>query len=93
MNNDVSDVEYELSEDVYYGRTDNEVYDYTKNSAMTISEAFSLIESYQSKAHRIETEYDPRFGYPTRIFIDIDSLMADEEIIRRFSKLERILNK
>lgn len=91
VGNEVLDVDYELSEQGYYGRTREEIYSYTKNFAMTIDDAFSLIEKYRATAHKIETEYDPRFGFPSTIYIDIDSLMADEEIHREFKNLKRLI--
>lgn len=36
-------VEYDLSNKEPFGRSAIEIYDYTKNTAMTIDEAFSLI--------------------------------------------------
>ena len=92
IDNVVNDVEYELSEEFYYGRSENEIYNYAKNNAMTINKAFSIIEQYDSIAHSINVEYDPRFGFPKTIYIDIDSLMADEEIVRKFDNLKRIVN-
>jgi hypothetical protein len=92
IDNVVNDVEYEISEEFYYGRSENEIYNYAKNSAMTINKAFSIIEQYESIAHRIDVEYDQRYGFPKSIYIDIDSLMADEEIHRKFENLMRIVN-
>jgi len=91
INNSVTDVDYKLSKDSYYGRSEEEIYNYTKRTAVTVDEAFGLIEKYKTSAHKIEVEYNPRFGYPTKIFIDIDSLIADEEIIRRFGNLQKIV--
>ncbi len=50
------------------------------------------IEKYKTSADRIEVEYDSRFGFPTKLFIDINAQMADEEISRRFSNIQQILN-
>jgi Family of unknown function (DUF6174) len=92
INNIVIDVKYNISKDSYYGRTEEEIYKQTKNVAKTIDEAFDLIKKYKDSAYKTEVEYDKKFGYPTKIFIDIDSLTADEEIIRRFSNLQKIIN-
>ena len=91
IDNKVQDVDYEISKDNYYNRSIDEIENYTKNAAMTINKAFSIIEEYKYNAHRIEIEYDDKFGFPTRIFIDKDSTIADEEIIREFSNLKRII--
>ncbi len=92
INNSIADVDYKLSKESYYGRSEEEIYNYTKRMAFTIDEAFDIIEKYKTSAHRIDVEYDSRYGYPAKIFIDIDSLMADEEIIRRFGNLQKIIN-
>ena len=92
INNTVVGVKYEISKDSYYGRTEEEIFNQTKSVAKTIDEAFDLIDKYKTDAYKIEVEYHSRFGYPTKIFIDIDSLMVDEEIIRRFSNLQKIVN-
>ena len=92
IDNKVQDVDYEISKENYYNRTEDEIEDYTKNAAMTINKAFSIIEQYRYTAHRLEIDYDSKFGFPSRIFIDIDTLIADEEIIREFSNLKRIIN-
>jgi hypothetical protein len=92
VDNKVADIEYNLSNDLYIGRSEGEIYDYTKNLAMTIDEAFLLIENSKRMAHKIQIEYDARFGYPTQIFIDRDSLIIDDENLRGFSNLRRIIN-
>lgn len=88
----VKDVKYQISKDQYYGRTEQEIYENIKHSSETIDGVFNLIDFYKNSAHKMIVEYDHRFGYPTHLFIDIDSLMADEEIIRGFSSLQRIVS-
>jgi Family of unknown function (DUF6174) len=90
-NNSVEYVKYEIPKNAYHNRTEDEIYSQTKNRAITIDEAFALIQKYKDTAYKV-IKYDSRFGYPTRIFIDIDSLMADEEIIREFDNLEKVIN-
>ncbi len=92
INNSVNDVDYQIPKDSYYNRTEKDIYDYTKRKALTIDGAFALIEKYKTSAYKIQVEYDPRFGYPTKLFIDIDSFVVDEEIRRSFSDLKRIVN-
>ena len=92
INNIVIDVKYDISKDSYYERTREEIYNQTKNAAKTIDEAFNLIDKYKKTAQKTEVEYNQRFGYPAKIFIDIDSLIADEEIIWKFSNLQKIIN-
>ncbi|MCF7807312.1 MAG: DUF6174 domain-containing protein [Candidatus Marinimicrobia bacterium] len=88
---DVFDVEYQLPEEGYVGRTEDQIYTYTKDLAMSVEEAFSLIDEHESTAYRLVVEYDERFGYPSYISIDIDSMIVDEEIVRTFSDLERLV--
>ena len=93
VNSITAEIKYELDENGYYGRTTEEIYIQTKNTAMTVDDAFALIDRFKNSADFMIIEYDQRFGYPTRIYFDLDSLMADEEISRRFSGLQRIVNK
>lgn len=92
VNGIVTEIKYELDANGYYGRTKEEIYAQTKTTAMTVDDAFDLIDIYKENSDLMIIEYDQRFGFPTRIFFDIDSLMADEEINRRFSGLQRIVN-
>ena len=89
-NNIVDDVKYEIEEKYYYGRTKEEIYNSMKSGAKTIDQMFALIEQYRPTAYRTDIVYHPMYGYPTKIFIDIDSLMVDEEIIIRFSNLQQL---
>ena len=90
-NNNVAFVNFNISNESYFGRSKDEVYNYAMNAAMTVNEAFNIIDFYKPTAHRINVEYDSKFGFPTKIYIDIDSLIADDEIIRRFSNLQKIV--
>ncbi|MEZ5449271.1 MAG: DUF6174 domain-containing protein [Thiolinea sp.] len=55
--------------------------DYIRDSLFTIDERFEqLQEAYQSGAEQVDVSYDPTYGYPTSVFIDRSSLIADEEI-------------
>ena len=92
IDNSVAEVKYVIPQEYYYNRSEDDIYNYTKKKAITVDEAFDLIEYYRTNADSVIVEYDSRFGYPTELFIDIDSLMADEEIIRRFSNLQKIAN-
>ena len=92
INKVLDDVIYEIPDEAYFGRSEKEIYAYTKRMAITVDEAFNLIEKYKASADRIDVEYDSKFGFPTKIFIDIDAQIADEEISRRFSNLQKILN-
>ena len=77
---------YDLPE----GEYSEEQKEWGRTRLMTIDEAFDLIESYEGKAHSVQIEYDTKFGYPTKINIDIDEMMADEEIHHSFSNLKEI---
>ncbi len=90
IDNSIAYVKYTLPGNTYWGRSKEDIYNYTKGMALTIDEAFALIEKYETVADKIEVEYDPRFGFPTKIYIDIDAQTADEEIIRSFGTLKKI---
>lgn len=60
------------------------------NFTRTVNEAFQLISQYEDSAHFVDITYHPRFGFPTRIYIDIQAEVADEEIHLTFSDLKRI---
>ena len=92
INDTLTDVKYKISKDAYFGRSEEDIYKYIKHMAITVDEAFDLIDKYKNSADIIEVEYDSKFGYPTKLFIDINIQMADEEIIRRFSNLQKIIN-
>ena len=89
-NNKVDSVNFQISLPFYYGRTIEEIHRQTKDMALTVDEAFDLIDQYKSNAFKIEVDYHAKYGYPEKIYIDIDSMMVDEEIIRYFFDLERI---
>jgi len=91
IDNEVVDVEYEISKDQYYGRTKEEIETQMMHFAMTVDEAFEFVETY-TDAQRIEIEYDLRFGFPSRIHVDGDTMLADDEYTRQFSNLNKIVN-
>ena len=91
INNKVKEIKYEISKDEYYGRTKEEIDNFIKLHAKTIDEVFFIIELNKNKAQRINVEYDARFGYPTKVYIDIDTLVADDEFLKSFSNLKRVI--
>jgi len=90
IDNEVSDVEFELSKDQDYGRTRDEIKTQMMHFAMTVDEAFEFVESY-TDAQKMEVDYDPRYGFPSRIFVDDDTMVIDDEYTRTFSNLEKII--
>jgi len=92
VNKVLTDVIYDIPKEAYYGRSEKEIFDYTKRMAITVDEAFDLIDKYKTSADIIEVEYDSRFGFPSKLYIDINAQTADEEISRRFSNIQQILN-
>ena len=47
----------------------------------SITEVFKLIsDAIEQKAEVIEVSYDPKFGFPRKLYIDHDSRIADEEV-------------
>lgn len=48
---------------------------------MTVEALFELIEeAYAEGAESVKAEYDPTLGYPTNVYIDYSTQLADEEI-------------
>ncbi len=48
----------------------------------TVDDLFGMVEdAFYEKAHQISVTYDETYGYPTDIYIDYDSAVADEECI------------
>jgi hypothetical protein len=57
--------------------------------AMTIDQLFKEIQqSIDNNAASINVKYDPLWGYPTSIYIDLDKRMADEELAFTISKFQ-----
>ncbi|MFA5668569.1 MAG: DUF6174 domain-containing protein [Balneolaceae bacterium] len=79
-----------ILESIYESKSTKESDKFVSKNAITVNEAFDLIEEYESKAHSISVNYHPQFGYPTKLLIDIHEMIADEEIIYRMSNLEKI---
>lgn len=58
--------------------------------ALTIEQLFARVKSaIDSGAAQIDIKYDPKLGYPTSIYIDQSTLLADDEIALRSSGLTR----
>lgn len=52
-----------------------------KADAKTIDDLFKLIrEAINRPAASVQVSYDPNYGFPSSISIDLDQMMADEEI-------------
>jgi|AntRauTorcE11897_2_1112592.scaffolds.fasta_scaffold00930_12 hypothetical protein len=82
VNNSVQKVAYE-------GEQSDEYTTFAKTNAITVDDAFDLIEEYSDEAYSITVDYHPRFGYPTKLIINIYEMIADEEIIYRMSDLKK----
>ena len=55
---------------------------------MTVEEFFQVIQdAISNKVARLDVTYNSKLGYPERIFIDVDKLMADEEMTHLISNL------
>lgn len=85
-NDSVADVSYEEPEETY-GKDAETLREMALQSALTIEEMFDIIAREKNAADRFEVAYHPRYGYPTKVFIDPDEKTADEEIIRSMSNL------
>jgi hypothetical protein len=59
---------------------DNVVIDVT-DRALSIDQLFNEIKlAIDNKAAAVDIKYDPAWGYPRSIAIDLDKRMADEEL-------------
>jgi hypothetical protein len=48
-------------------------------STLTINQAFQLInKAIEHNAYKLDVRYDKTYGYPTKLFVDIDSRLADD---------------
>lgn len=60
--------------------------------ADTLDDLFGKVrDAYVNKAERIDVTYDPDFGYPATIYIDVSTQIADEEqgyTVTDFQKIE-----
>ncbi|MEH2331162.1 DUF6174 domain-containing protein [Nostoc sp.] len=57
----------------------------------TIPELFNVIQdAIKRKASNLDVEYNAKFGYPTKINIDYDSQIADEEIFLTIENFQEI---
>ena len=57
---------------------------------MTVESAFDLIQdSIDNNVASIIVEYDPTYGYPTKISIDTSEMIADEEMYYTFSLVNK----
>lgn len=67
--------------------SEEEIKRYVIDRAYTVEEAFQLITDAFERADDIDVEYDPRYGFPTRINIDWIKEAADDEITILMSNL------
>lgn len=52
-----------------------------QDTALTIDDLFAKVQdAIDRKAASLEVTYDPQYGFPTRISIDYERMMADEEL-------------
>ncbi len=67
---------------------DSSRYDWFK----TIDQQFEFVNSINPDSVAFfKEEYDSLYGYPSNVFVDYDSSMADEEMGFRVSSLEKII--
>ncbi len=60
----------------------------------TIEELFEIIEqAIQKNADEILINYDASFGYPTRVAIDYQKILADEEVTYTIENLNKGIKK
>ena len=66
---------------VVHAQTGEPLPDVSPANTPTIDELFAELARAYRDAHRVDVEYDRTLGYPTRVNIDWDAKVADEERI------------
>ena len=57
---------------------------------LSVDDLFKQIdEAISNGAEKVQVEYDPQFGFPTSIYIDRSSMIADEESSIKVSNFQR----
>ncbi|PID49135.1 MAG: hypothetical protein CR991_07865 [Proteobacteria bacterium] len=65
----------------HYADTGEAVPNYIVDSLLTINERFEqLQDAYESDAEQVQVTYDAQYGFPSSVFIDQSTLVADEEM-------------
>uniref|UniRef100_UPI0030DA0D0D DUF6174 domain-containing protein n=1 Tax=Crocosphaera watsonii TaxID=263511 RepID=UPI0030DA0D0D len=60
-------------------------------SPKTIEELFNIIEdAIKRNADEMQISYDPTLGYPTRVAIDYEKILVDEEITYTVTNLSKL---
>jgi hypothetical protein len=71
-----------------YSPSNNPVMPERLDGLKSIDEFFQVIQqAITNEVARLEVTYNPRLGYPERIYIDVDERMADEEMEHQVSNL------
>lgn len=89
MDGEVAEVLYDLSEKDEAGPSSD--YETVLANAMTVDSLFDMIEHETPTAAHVEVEYHSKYGCPTKVNIDRDERMADEEIIRSLANLREVV--
>ncbi len=72
-----------------YADTGEAVPENIRENLASVSDIFDrLYNAYQSNAERIDVSYDPDYGYPSSVYIDQSSMIADEEMSYRISDMK-----
>lgn len=70
-----------------WGLSEEELEELAIEKAFTINEVFALITKNLDSAHELNATYDPRYGYPSEVYLDRIKNAVDEEITIRMSNL------
>lgn len=58
----------------------------------TVAQMFSLVESLKvDGVAQLKVDYDPRFGFPSYIFVDYKSSMIDDEVGYRTTQIRQLI--
>ncbi len=64
-----------------YTDTNEEIPENQISRYKSIDELFEFIDDMKKRnPYKLEIEYDPDFGYPTRIYVDRGEMIVDEEL-------------
>ena len=70
-----------------WGLSEEELEELAIEKAFTINDVFALITKNLDSAHELNATYDPRYGYPSEVYLDRIKNAVDEEITIRMSNL------
>jgi hypothetical protein len=56
----------------------------------SVDEMFAWIDSLRGHVAALDVEYDPDYGFPSRVYVDGSTMVSDDEVTYTFSRLRAI---